>query len=74
MRIGDLVIETCTWESRPPKAQEALGIILPLPDRMMGTPLEQEFNNGTIVWVRWPKYNQSNWSFVKELEVKSENR
>ena len=72
MKIGDIVTEIATWERRDTLG--GLGIVLPLPDRLIGTKLELEVNNGNIIWVYWTESNEDNWSFVDELEVKSENR
>jgi len=72
VQIGDIVTETSTWELRNPTS--ALGVVMPLPLRLVGTQLEQELNNGNIVWVYWTDSGEDNWSFVTELEVKSENR
>jgi hypothetical protein len=72
MKIGDIVTEIATWELRNPTG--ALGVVMPLPLRLVGTQLEQELNNGNIVWVYWTGSDEDNWSFTDELEVKSENR
>ena len=73
-KIGDLVME---FDAEFPNKKFALGIVVPFPREFIESsvaPSPETYEEEGIVWVHWPLLGSSNWCYVDEMRLLSENR
>ena len=74
LKIGDLVseIDCCA----PVNGKFALGIVVPFPRSFLESApyVRESYEEGGVVWVHWPELEESNWCYVDEMRLLSENR
>ena len=74
LNIGDLVseIDCCA----PVNGKFALGIVVPFPRSFLESApwVREEYEAGGVVWVHWPELDESNWCYIDEMRLISENR
>ena len=73
LKIGDLVSE---FDIDYPNKTFALGIVVPFPRSFLESApwVREEYEAGGVVWVHWPELDESNWCYVDEMRLLSENR
>ena len=73
LKIGDLVSE---FDIDCPKKKFALGIVVPFPRSFLESApwVRESYEEGGVVWVHWPELEESNWCYVDEIRLLSENR
>ena len=73
MKIGDLVEE---YDPCNPQEKFPLGIVIPFPSDFLQDQCycADDYENGALVWVRWPELSDENWCYVDELRLLNENR
>ena len=73
LKIGDLVseIDCCA----PVNGKFALGIVVPFPRSFLESApnVREAYEEGGVVWVHWPELEESNWCYVDEMRLLSEN-
>jgi|TARA_E500000305_G_scaffold85880_1_gene72012 hypothetical protein len=73
LKIGDLVseIDCCA----PVHGKFALGIVVPFPRSFLESApyVREAYEEGGVVWVHWPELDESNWCYVDEMRLLSEN-
>ena len=72
LKIGDLVSET---DIDYPNKKFALGIVVPFPRSFLESApyVREAYEEGGVVWVHWPELDESNWCYVDEMRLLSEN-
>ena len=72
LKIGDLVAE---FDIDYPNKKFPLGVVLPFPATFLQTNLynHENYEQGAIVWVRWPELGEANWCYADEVRLLSEN-
>ena len=73
MKIGDLVSE---FDPHIPNKNFGLGIVVPFPPSFLESApwVRESYEEGGVVWVHWPELDESNWCYVDEMRLLSENR
>ena len=73
LKIGDLVVENDI--DRGLHGKFALGIIVPFPRSFLESApyVREAYEEGGVVWVHWPELDESNWCYVDEMRLLSEN-
>ena len=73
LKIGDLVCEEVEIDS--PHHKVALGIVVPFPRSFLDSApwVRESYEEGGVVWVRWPELGEANWCYVDEMRLLSEN-
>ena len=74
LKIGDLVVENDI--DRGLHGKFALGIVVPFPRSFLESApyVREAYEEGGVVWVRWPELGEANWCYVDEMRLLSENR
>jgi len=74
LKIGDLVVENDI--DRGLHGKFALGIVVPFPRSFLESApyVREAYEEGGVVWVHWPELDESNWCYVDEMRLLSENR
>ena len=74
LKIGDLVVENDI--DRGLHGKFALGIVVPFPRSFLESApwVRESYEEGGVVWVRWPELGEANWCYVDEMRLLSENR
>ena len=73
LKIGDLVVENDI--DRGLHGKFALGIVVPFPRSFLESApwVRESYEEGGVVWVRWPELGEANWCYVDEMRLLSEN-
>jgi len=73
LKIGDLVVENDI--DRGLHGKFALGIVVPFPRSFLESApyVREAYEEGGVVWVHWPELDESNWCYVDEMRLLSEN-
>ena len=73
LKIGDLVVENDIVRGLHGKF--ALGIVVPFPRSFLESApyVREAYEEGGVVWVHWPELDESNWCYVDEMRLLSEN-
>ena len=73
LKIGDLVVESDI--DRGLHGKFALGIVVPFPRSFLESApyVREAYEEGGVVWVHWPELDESNWCYVDEMRLLSEN-
>ena len=73
LKIGDLVSEIDI--DAPVNGKSAVGVVVPFPRRFLERApyVREEYEAGGVVWVHWPELDESNWCYVDEMRLISEN-
>ena len=74
LKIGDLVVETDI--DAGPNQKFPLGIVVPFPRSFLESApwVRESYEEGGVVWVHWPELGESNWCYMDEMRLLSENR
>ena len=74
LKIGDLVVENDI--DRGLHGKFALGIVVPFPRSFLESApyVREAYEEGGVVWVRWPELGEANWCYVDEMRLLSENQ
>ena len=74
LKIGDLVVENDI--DRGLHGKFALGIVVPFPRSFLESApyVREAYEEGGVVWVHWPELDESNWCYIDEMRLLSENR
>ena len=72
LKIGDLVVENDI--DRGLHGKFALGIVVPFPRSFLESApwVRESYEEGGVVWVRWPELGEANWCYVDEMRLLSE--